>query len=263
MSQTVPDQKGAQRLLARHATAGALPGMLALALLVSGCARLNEVGRAPDFTPIEGSNQHHSIYAPRLPATTSAKGPAGTASLWSSERTALFGDQRAARRGDILTVVIEIDDKAEISNTSDRSRSGARSMGVPEFLGIPQAIDRRIGSDGWSMDTAVSTNGETSFSGQGSVRRNEKLTLRIAATVVEELANGVIRIEGEQEVRVNNELRQLQVAGFVRPADVSRQNEVGYDKIAGARISYGGRGLVSDVQAPGWGQQIADIVLPF
>lgn len=113
------------------------------------------------------------------------------------------------------------------------------------------------------MANAVETNSASTFSGEGAVRRNEKLTLRIAATVVEELPNGVLRIEGQQEVRVNFELRELIVTGYVRPADISRQNEIGYDRIAGARIAYGGRGQISTVQQPRYGEQVADIILPF
>ena len=113
------------------------------------------------------------------------------------------------------------------------------------------------------LDPAVQLGGGTSFSGEGTVRRNEQLTLRVAATILEVLPNGVLAIAGRQEVRVNNELRELLVSGYVRPADISRQNEVSYDKIAGARISYGGRGQISDMQQPGWGQQMLDHVLPF
>jgi len=95
------------------------------------------------------------------------------------------------------------------------------------------------------------------------VARREKLTLRVAATITEKLPNGVLRIQGSQEVRVNFEVRELVVQGFVRPEDISRQNEITYDKIAGARISYGGRGQITDVQQPRYGQQVADIILPF
>jgi flagellar L-ring protein FlgH len=73
----------------------------------------------------------------------------------------------------------------------------------------------------------------------------------------------VLRIQGSQEVRVNFEIRELLVSGFVRPEDISRQNEITYDKIASARISYGGRGQISDVQQPRYGQQVIDRVLPF
>ncbi len=165
-------------------------------------------------------------------------------------------------RGDILTVVIEIDDKAEISNATSRSRSGSQSMSVPDLFGVPQRINQGI-TDGASMGSAVALDGQSDSSGDGSVRRNEKLTLRVAATVVDVLPNGVLAIEGNQEVRVNFELRELLVTGYVRPADITRKNEITYDKIASARVSYGGRGHITDVQQPRYGQQILDRVLPF
>ena len=135
-------------------------------------------------------------------------------------------------------------------------------MAVPSLFGIPQRLDQKL-AEGATMAEAVDTSSSSTFAGNGSVSRNEKLTLRIAATVVEELPNGVLRIEGQQEVRVNYELRELIVTGYVRPADISRKNEVTYDKMAGARVSYGGRGQISDFQQPRYGQQISDIILPF
>jgi flagellar L-ring protein precursor FlgH len=191
-------------------------------------------------------------------------GQAGTvdASLWSGTRGSLLGDRRAAQRGDILTVVIEIDEKAEISNSTGRSRTGADSMGIPSMLGIPQRLDRRL-PEGASMADAYATNSSSSYQGNGSVARKEKMTLRVAATILDRLPNGVLRIQGSQEVRVNFEVRELIVTGYVRPEDVSRQNEITYDKIAGARISYGGRGQITDVQQPRIGQQVADVLLPF
>lgn len=231
-------------------------------LLLTACDRLEQVGRAPDFSPLEGSYQHHAMYSTPLPDDVVPETPTDASSLWTAGRSSLFGDRRAAQRGDILTVVIEIDDKAEISNSSDRSRAGSENMGVPSLFGIPQRLNDSL-PEGASMAEAVNTTGASSYSGAGNVSRNEKLTLRVAATVVEELANGVLRIEGQQEVRVNYELRELIISGYVRPIDISRQNEITYDKIAGARVSYGGRGQISDFQQPTYGQQVADIVLPF
>lgn len=231
-------------------------------IAVTACGRLEQVGKAPDFSPLEGSYQHHAMYSTPLPDDLVPETPTDASSLWTAGRSSLFGDRRAAQRGDILTVVIEIDDKAEISNSTGRSRAGTESMGVPSLLGIPQRLDGAI-ADGATMADAVDTKGSSSYKGSGNVSRNEKLTLRVAATVVEELANGVLRIEGQQEVRVNYELRELIISGYVRPIDISRQNEITYDKIAGARISYGGRGQISDVQQPRYGQQVADILLPF
>lgn len=236
--------------------------ILILCLVLSGCGRLDQVGRAPEFSPLEGSYQHHAMYSNPLPEDVAPDGPTDASSLWTAGRTSLFGDRRAVRRGDILTVVIEIDEKAEISNSTGRKQSGSEKMGMPSLFGIPQRIDRDL-PEGADMAGAVDVTSSSTFSGNGSVARNEKLTLRVAATVVEELPNGVLRIEGQQEVRVNFELRELIVGGYVRPIDISRQNEITYDKIAGARISYGGRGQITDVQQPRYGQQIADILLPF
>ena len=229
---------------------------------LTACSRLDQVGRGPEFEPLEGTYQHHALYSSALPEETEPNGPSDASSLWTAGQSSLFGDRRAGGRGDILTVVIEIDDKAEISNTTGRSRSGKEKLGIPSLFGIPQRLDTVLPEGATSAD-AVSTTSTSSYSGNGTVARNEKLTLRVAATVVEELPNGVLRIEGRQEVRVNNELRELLVSGYVRPVDVSRQNEITYDKIAGAQISYGGRGQISDVQQPRYGQQIADAILPF
>lgn len=231
-------------------------------MLLCACAKLGQVGKAPDFTPLEGTPQHHAVYSRALPLSTEGDGPGEASSLWSADTGSLFGDRRAAQRGDILTVVIEINDRAEFTNQSDRSRTGAQSMGVPSLFGIPQRLDAQL-PEGATMADAVQTNSSSTFQGDGSTARQEKLKLRVAATVVEELPNGVLRIEGQQEVRVNFELRELIVTGYVRPADISRQNEISYDRIAGARIAYGGRGQITDVQQPRWGQQVTDTILPF
>ena len=161
-----------------------------------------------------------------------------------------------------MTVVIEIDEKAEISNSSDRSRSGSDDLSITNLFGIPQRVDRKADTDA-TLSNSVQTSSNSSSSGDGSVTRREKLTLRVAATVIDVLPNGVLAINGTQEVRVNFELRELLVTGYVRPQDISRQNEITYDKIASARVSYGGRGQITDVQQPRYGQQILDAVLPF
>jgi flagellar L-ring protein precursor FlgH len=230
---------------------------------LAGCQSLKEVGQAPSFTETRGSLEHSAMMSPGFPATASEpQRRIDAASLWSGERQSLLGDRRALRRGDIMTVVIEIDEKAEISNSTARKRTGSTSMGVPSLFGLPQRIDEIL-PDGASMADAVSTNSATAHAGNGSVRRNEKLTLRVAVTIVDVLQNGVLAIQGSQEVRVNFEIRELLVSGYVRPEDISRQNQITYDKIASARISYGGRGQITQVQQPTYGQQVADIVLPF
>lgn len=238
--------------------------LLAIAAIAAqaGCARLENVGRTPALSPTEDTVEARAMSTPGLPETLDPERPTDRASLWSGGRSSLLGDRRANRRGDIMTVVIEIDDRAEISNSTSRERSGTESLELPQFLGLPQRLDRAL-PEGASLANAVSTTSRSGSEGDGSVRRNEKLELRVAATIVDVLNNGVLRIEGRQEVRVNFEIRELLVSGYVRPEDISRQNQITYDKIASARISYGGRGQITDVQQPRYGQQVADILLPF
>ncbi len=230
-------------------------------VFLAGCGNLSQVGRPPEFSPLEGNSEHNAMYS-ALPQSVDDRGPTEQSSLWTAQRNSLLGDHRASTRGDILTVVVQINDQATLNDSSGRSRTGTDKMGVPSLFGIPQRLDAVLPT-GATSASLVSTNSASTFSGTGNVARNEKVTLRLAATVVEELPNGVLRIEGQQQVRVNNEMRDLIVSGYVRPDDISRKNEITYDKIADAQISYGGKGQLTDVQQPAYGQQIADQILPF
>jgi flagellar L-ring protein precursor FlgH len=235
---------------------------LLLCLALVACGRGDHLGKAPSFSDPLQTREHSAMITSSLPAVVEERTALDQASLWSRQRGSLLGDRRAVQRGDIMTVVIEIDEEAEISNQTDRSRSGSETLGVPQFGGLPQRLDERL-PDGASSAELVSINSNSSSSGDGSVKRNEKLTLRVAATIVDVLPNGVLSIAGSQELRVNFEMRELLVSGYVRPEDISRKNEITYDKIASARVSYGGRGQITDVQQPRIGQQVLDAVLPF
>ncbi len=233
-----------------------------IGLVVAGCARFDHVGRPPTFSPNDTGAETLAMSSQALPPTLERQRLVDQASLWSGSRNSLLGDRRAREPGDILTVVIEIDEEAEINNSTSRSRSSQERLQLPELFGLPQRLDQRLPTEADGTNP-VDIDSTSESEGEGSVSRNEQLTLRIAATVIDRLANGVLRIQGSQEVRVNFELRELLVSGYVRPEDISRTNEITYDKIAGARISYGGRGQITDVQQPRWGQQITDIILPF
>ena len=229
--------------------------LILTAFALAACGRLDHLGKPPSFTPNEDSPEQVAMLWPGLPLHTQPQRNVDRSSLWSGGQQSLLGDQRAIKKGDILTVVIELDEEAEISNDTRRSRSGSEELGVGSFFGLPQRVQKNL-PEGASLDDAVAIESDSSSSGRGSVRRNEKLTLRVAATVLDVLPNGVLAISGSQELRVNFELRELLVAGYVRPQDISRQNEITYDKIASARVSYGGRGQITDVQQPRYGQQI-------
>ncbi len=232
----------------------------ALIAFLAGCDT-DPTGK-PNFTPVEDRPEQVSMLWPGLPMYAEPDRAVDRSSTWSGTSGSLLGDRRAVTKGDILTVVVEIDEKAEISNDTSRERTGSESLSVPGLFGLPQRINSSLPA-GASLDDAVSIASSGESSGKGSVKRNEKLELRVAATVVDVLPNGVLQIEGIQQVRVNFELRELLVAGFVRPTDISRQNEITYDKIASARISYGGRGQITAVQQPRYGQRVLDVVLPF
>jgi flagellar L-ring protein precursor FlgH len=235
---------------------------MALLLAVAACGRLENVGKAPGLSQATGNEEYMAMMSPGLPERVDRNRPGDEASLWAAGHQSLLGDRRAEKKGDIMTVVIDIDDSAQISDTSQRSRSGSERMGIASLFGLPENAAKTM-PGGASLNPGVDISSTGSHQGTGSVKRNEKVTLRIAATVLNVLPNGVLEISGTQEVRVNFELRELTITGFVRPDDISRQNEVTYDKIASARISYGGRGQITDVQQPRYGQQVADIVLPF
>lgn len=181
-------------------------------------------------------------------------------SLWRSGSRSFFNDQRATRIGDILTVNIEIDDSAQVSNSSNRSREGSTSAGLTNFFGLEDTIGDALGVDPSNLVTADST---SEHNGTGAINRTEKVELTIAAVIVDRLQNGNLVIAGRQEVRINGELRELTVSGIIRPEDVTASNTINHTQIAEARISYGGRGQISAVQRPNWGQRLGDAISPW
>lgn len=235
--------------------------LLCIAIFLGACTSAKNIGRPPQLTNPRATAEFEAMINPPLNITVDSGRPEASASLWQSGQSSLINDSRASSRGDILTVVIEIDDSAEISNSSNRSRDASDNVKIPQFGGIPQRISRSKPSV--DFDNLIDADSSTDYKGSGKISRRDKLTLRVAATVVDRLPNGSLQIEGMQEVRVNFELRELHVSGFVRPADIDRNNEIEYDRIAGARVSYGGRGQITDVQQPRYGQQITDILLPY
>ena len=236
--------------------------LLCLVLAVGACGRAQNIGQPPALTSPRQTEEFVAMSNPPLEIPVDSGRHEAAASLWAGTTSSLISDRRAATRGDILTVVIEIDDKAEISNSSGRSRSSREDVSIPQMMGIPQRLAKKL-PEGASFEELADASSSSNYKGSGNISRRDKLTLRVAATVIDRLPNGSLQIEGTQEVRVNYELRELTVSGFVRPADIDRNNEIAYDRIAGARISYGGRGQITDVQQPRYGQQIADIILPY
>ena len=182
-------------------------------------------------------------------------------SLFSTDARGFFKDQRAHKVGDILTVIVTIDDSAQISNATTRKRTADNEANVGTTLG--SLFGTKVPGADLDSTGAITTGGTMTDGGTGTVNRNEKLTTNVAVVVTQTLPNGNLVIEGHQEVRVNFEIRDLVVQGIVRPEDIQSDNTIASEKIAEARIAYGGRGQITDVQQPRYGQQIADAILPF
>lgn len=252
-----------------HAIARRLrPLPLAAALALGACTsafdRLSHVGAPPPQSEI--GNPATSRPPVSMPSPAPVAIDRQTNSLWRPGARAFFKDQRASQQGDILTVTINIADTATLENTSARSRTNSESVGAPSFLGydvgkIMKALPGRNAAA--SNDSLVDFSSSNSSRGTGSIERKETIAVRVAAVVTQVLPNGNLVVHGSQEVRVNSENRILQVAGVVRPQDIRSTNEVPHDRLAEARISYGGKGQVSDVQRPRWGQEVFDILFPF
>jgi flagellar L-ring protein FlgH len=239
---------------------------LALCALLAGCStfdRLKSVGEAPPLTAINDPTAQPGYRPVHMPMPQVVVASYQPNSLFSNEARGFFKDQRAHRIGDILTVVVTIDDSAQISNSTARARSSTNKAGLGGVIG--SAVGNMGGLPGVDIaaDGGISTQSGLADSGNGSVNRKESLETLVAAVVTQVLPNGNLVIEGRQEVRVNFEVRDLIVAGIVRPEDIHADNTIPSSKIAEARISYGGRGQITDVQQPRYGQQIADAILPF
>lgn len=237
----------------------------ALTIALGGCNtvdRIQNIGKAPDLSPIQAAQVTPTAQPVSLPMPTPKSTSRQPNSLWQSGSRAFFKDQRADKVGDILTVLIQIDDQARLNNTTTRSRNNSENVQLPAFLGLESNL-ARILPDEVNPARLADLGSTTASTGAGKVQRDEKIELKVAALVGQVLPNGNMVIQGRQEVRVNFEVRELLIAGVIRPEDIASDNTISYEKIAEARISYGGRGQITDVQQPRYGQQLFDIVFPF
>jgi flagellar L-ring protein precursor FlgH len=232
------------------------------ALLMGGCAaidRLKTIGDAPPLSAIENPTSQAGYKPVHMPMPQPQYATYNPNSLWRNGSRAFFKDQRAHQVGDILTVKVNITDKATIANETQRKRENKEDSGIDNFFAKPKVpiLNTPPPTRIFTADSTASSDGK------GSINRSEALTTNVAAVVMQVLPNGNLVIEGKQEIRVNFEVRELVVAGIVRPEDIESDNTIDSTKIAEARIAYGGRGQITDVQQPRYGQQVLDVLLPF
>jgi len=236
--------------------------VLGLAALSGGCSaidRLKNIGEQPKLSAVDNPTTQPGYKPVQMPMPTPQPATYNPNSLWRNGSRAFFKDQRAQQVGDILTVTVNITDSAQIANETQLNRTGSINSEVNNFFGKNALPITHTPVPG----TLLNADGTNANDGKGSINRQETLQTHIAAVVTQVLPNGNLVVEGKQEIRVNLEIRELIVAGIVRPEDIQSDNTIDSSKIAQARIAYGGRGQITDLQQPRYGQQVFDVLLPF
>jgi flagellar L-ring protein precursor FlgH len=237
--------------------------ILSIFSAVTGCSaidRLSQIGETPKLNAIENPTSQPGYKPVSMPMPKPETVSYNPNSLWRNGSRSFFKDQRAHQIGDLLTVTVNITDTANFNNETQRNRTNSENSGVTDFIG-----SKTLGAQAQKVlpGRLLAADGTSQFDGKGSIQRQETLQTNVAAVVTQVLPNGNLVVEGKQEIRVNYEMRELIVAGIVRPEDIQSDNTIDSSKIAQARISYGGRGQISDFQQPPYGQQVMDILLPF
>jgi flagellar L-ring protein precursor FlgH len=248
------------RSLRRIALTGASLAILGVASGCSSIDRLSQIGETPKLTAIENPTTQPGYKPVQMPMPKPETVSYNPNSLWRNGSRAFFKDQRAHQIGDLLTVTVNITDQANFANETQRDRTSKEDSGITDFVGA-----KTLGTQAQKVlpGRLLTTDSTSQFDGKGSIQRQETLQTNVAAVVTQVLPNGNLVVEGKQEIRVNYEVRELIVAGVVRPEDIQSDNTIDSSKIAQARISYGGRGQIFDFQQPRYGQQVMDVLLPF
>jgi flagellar L-ring protein FlgH len=238
---------------------------IALALALCGCSaltRLSQIGTDPPLTTIKNPKTEPGYQPVSMPMPTPIVTQRRPNSLWQAGSRAFFKDQRASQVGDILTIDISFDDKAQFNNETQTQRTTQEQDGITNLFGFEQQIPKILPKAA-TPSSLVNVNGTTNNDGKAAITREEQVTLEVAATVMQVLPNNNMVVQGHQELRVNGEVRDLQITGVLRPQDISATNATTLDKLAEARVSYGGRGTLSNDQQARYGEQLLDIVSPF
>jgi len=234
-----------------------------VAMLGTSCSsidKLKQIGEQPPLSPVDNPTTKPGYKPVQMPMPTAQPASYNPNSLWRNGSRAFFKDQRAHQVGDILTVKVNINDTAQFQDQTQVTRTSTEDSGITNFIGANTIANPAKAVLPGSIITA-DTNSQSNAN--GSINRTDQLVTNVAAVVTQMLPNGNMVIEGKQEIRLNSEMRELLVAGVVRPEDIESDNTIDLPKIAEARVAYGGKGTLSNIQQPPWGQQALDVLLPF
>lgn len=242
-----------------------LLALLAATALVGGCSglqRISEIGTMPALSTIQDPHTQPGYKPVSLPMPAPISAERRPNSLWQAGTRAFFKDQRAAQVGDILTVIIDISEQAKLGNETVRTRVDSDTANVSHIAGFETQL-QKILPHAADPNNLLAAGSNSSVDGTGKITRTDQVNVHVAMLVTQVLPNGNLVVIGHQEMRVNYEVRDLQITGVIRPQDISAINTISLDKIAEARVSYGGHGQLMDVQQPRYGQQLFDILMPF
>ncbi len=243
----------------------------ALVMTLPACntfERLSQLGSGPSLSKIEDPQAKPGYQPVSMPMPTPTRSMRNPNSLWREGARSIYSDQRASQVGDLVRVSVAIGENADFVSNSNRSRGAGTANGESMNIGLAipgvnglGVLSKALGN--LTNFPTVDVNGQSTFNNAGGTHRVDAVNMVITATVTQTLPNGNLVIEGRQQVKVNDELRELSISGIARQADIDAANRITYDRLAEARISYGGKGFASDVQKPRWGQELLDIFLPF
>jgi flagellar L-ring protein FlgH len=230
---------------------------LVAAASLSACSaldRIENIGEAPALQPVgnPAGTQIVAAIPPPKPIMHVDN------SLWQPGAQSFFHDPRAMHVGDVITVNVSVADTAKMQNTTSRARTNSEDANLTNFFGLEKVLPPVM-----DPSSLVKMGSDNSNVGTGSIQRQESINMTLAALVAQVLPNGNLVIDGHQQVRVNNELRDMRLSGIVRREDITQDNTVNLSQIAEARVNYGGKGTMSDVQQPRYGSQLFDIVMPW
>ena len=234
-----------------------LSTLLLAGAALSACSaidRIENIGEAPRMAAV-GNPAGQQIVAeiPRPAPITHINN-----SLWQPGAQSFFHDPRAMHVGDVITVNVSVADTAKMQNTTQRSRTNSENANATNLFGLEKVLPPAM-----DPTSIVKMGSDNSNVGVGSIQRQESISMTLAALVAQVLPNGNLVIDGHQQVRVNNELRDMRLSGIVRREDITQNNTIDLSQIAEARVIYGGQGTMSDVQQPRYGSQLFDILMPF
>ncbi|WP_067867130.1 flagellar basal body L-ring protein FlgH [Neptuniibacter marinus] len=209
-----------------------LLALVAISVLLTGCVQKQVQPNNPEYAPVrpqglmDAKPVNGSIYS----AATSIN---------------LYGDGRAHRVGDILTIALQESTSSQKSATTEIDKSGTTSLEQATAFGSPvTALGKPVSF------TLPSTT--TAFEGEGTSDMSNNLTGNITVTVHDVLPNGVLIVKGEKWLNLNQGDEYIRISGMVRPQDIGSDNTVESTKLADARIAYSGTGAVNDSNVMGW-----------